>query len=603
MHAVLNGRRFASFPCATRFAQTAHQTSCEPFKTTAKFQWFWIFYTIISIALTYDYPPNHNLHKIQKSAHIISITRTKKEKDDMADMFCFQCQQTAGNKGCVVTGVCGKQPETALLQDELVYELIRLSKAVKQTHRTKEADRLLMDGLFTTLTNVNFDNGAIRKFMDRVRKETEDLGGADKPRVKLWEGDTDIVSLRSTLLFGLKGMAAYAHHSMNLGYEDDEVTSWFFKGLTEIDEEHTAEEWLNLIMEFGQVNLKCMQLLDRANTETFGTPVPAKVNTDIKKGPFIVVSGHDLEDLHQLLEQTKDKKINIYTHGEMLPAHGYQGLKKYKHLAGNFGTAWQSQQQEFENIPAPVLFTTNCLMPPRESYRDCIYNTSVVGYEGLKYIERKEDGTKDFSPLIEQALKLGGYEHDHSMSGINGGHILTTGFAHGTVLANAEKIVSAIKKGAIKHIFLVGGCDGAHPGRNYYTEFVKQTPMDSLVLTLACGKYRFNDIDLGEIDGLPRILDMGQCNDAYSAIKVAAALAEVFECGINDLPLTLVLSWYEQKAVCILLTLLSLGIKKIYLGPTLPAFLSEGVVKILVEQYDLRPITAPEQDMDAILGR
>ncbi len=603
MHAVLNGRRFASFPCATRFAQTAHQTSCEPFKTTAKFQWFWIFYTIISIALTYDYPPNHNLHKIQKSAHIISITRTKKEKNDMADMFCFQCQQTAGNKGCVVTGVCGKQPETALLQDELVYELIRLSKAVKQTHRTKEADRLLMDGLFTTLTNVNFDNGAIRKFMDRVRKETEDLGGADKPRVKLWEGDTDIVSLRSTLLFGLKGMAAYAHHSMNLGYEDDEVTSWFFKGLTEIDEEHTAEEWLNLIMEFGQVNLKCMQLLDRANTETFGTPVPAKVNTDIKKGPFIVVSGHDLEDLHQLLEQTKDKKINIYTHGEMLPAHGYPGLKKYKHLAGNFGTAWQSQQQEFENIPAPVLFTTNCLMPPRESYRDRIYNTSVVGYEGLKYIERKEDGTKDFSPLIEQALKLGGYEHDHSMSGINGGHILTTGFAHGTVLANAEKIVSAIKKGAIKHIFLVGGCDGAHPGRNYYTEFVKQTPMDSLVLTLACGKYRFNDIDLGEIDGLPRILDMGQCNDAYSAIKVAAALAEVFECGINDLPLTLVLSWYEQKAVCILLTLLSLGIKKIYLGPTLPAFLSEGVVKILVEQYDLRPITAPEQDMDAILGR
>ena len=603
MHAVLNGRRFASFPCATRFAQTAHQTSCEPFKTTAKFQWFWIFYTIISIALTYDYPPNHNLHKIQKSAHIISITRTKKEKNDMADMFCFQCQQTAGNKGCVVTGVCGKQPETALLQDELVYELIRLSKAVKQTHRTKEADRLLMDGLFTTLTNVNFDNGAIRKFMDRVRKETEDLGGADKPRVKLWEGDTDIVSLRSTLLFGLKGMAAYAHHSMNLGYEDDEVTSWFFKGLTEIDEEHTAEEWLNLIMEFGQVNLKCMQLLDRANTETFGTPVPAKVNTDIKKGPFIVVSGHDLEDLHQLLEQTKDKKINIYTHGEMLPAHGYPGLKKYKHLAGNFGTAWQSQQQEFENIPAPVLFTTNCLMPPRESYRDRIYNTSVVGYEGLKYIERKEDGTKDFSPLIEQALKLGGYEHDHSMSGINGGHILTTGFAHGTVLANAEKIVSAIKEGAIKHIFLVGGCDGAHPGRNYYTEFVKQTPMDSLVLTLACGKYRFNDIDLGKIDGLPRILDMGQCNDAYSAIKVAAALAEVFECGINDLPLTLVLSWYEQKAVCILLTLLSLGIKKIYLGPTLPAFLSEGVVKILVEQYDLRPITAPEQDMDAILGR
>ena len=514
----------------------------------------------------------------------------------MANMFCFQCQQTAGNKGCINTGVCGKQPETAHLQDELVYELIRLATAAHDAHKhSKLTDRLLIDGLFTTLTNVNFDDEAIRTFTDHVRKERCKLTGDDISLVSLWDGANDIVSLRSTLLFGMKGMAAYAHHAMNLGYMDDTVIKWFYKGLCEINKEHTPEEWIDLIMEFGQINLKCMELLDRANTDTFGTPVPTKVNTDIKKGPFIVVSGHDLEDLHQLLEQTKDKGINIYTHGEMLPAHGYPGLKKYKHLVGNFGTAWQSQQQEFENIPAPVLFTTNCIMPPRESYRDCVYTTSVVGYDGLKYIERREDGTKDFSPLIEQALKHGGYEHDHSMSGINGGHILTTGFAHGTVLANAEKIVTAIKKGAVKHIFLVGGCDGAHPGRNYYTEFVKQTPMDSLVLTLACGKYRFNDIDLGEIDGLPRILDMGQCNDAYSAIKVAAALADVFECDINDLPLTLVLSWYEQKAVCILLTLLSLGIKKMYLGPTLPAFLSEGVVKILVDQYDLRPITAPEQ--------
>lgn len=520
----------------------------------------------------------------------------------MSDMFCFQCQQTAGNKGCVITGVCGKQPETANLQDDLIYELIRLAEAVKETHRTETSDRLVMDGLFVTLTNVNFDNEEIRRFTDRVKKETESLGGSENPAVKLWEGETDLVSLRSTLLFGMKGMAAYAHHSLNLGKKDDEVTEWFYKGLQEINREHTLEEWLDLIMEFGKINLKCMELLDAANTGTFGTPVPTKVHTDIKKGPFIVVSGHDLEDLHQLLEQTKGKGINVYTHSEMLPAHGYPGLKKYEHLAGNFGTAWQSQQKEFENIPAPVLFTTNCLMPPRPSYADRIYTTSVVGYEGLKYVG-SENGKKDFSPIIEQAKKLGGYEHDHSMSGINGGHILTTGFAHGAVLANAEKIVEAIKEGKIKHIFLVGGCDGAHPGRNYYTEFVKQTPMDSLVLTLACGKYRFNDIDLGEIDGIPRILDMGQCNDAYSAIKVAVALSEVFECDVNDLPLTLVLSWYEQKAVCILLTLLSLGIKKMYLGPTLPAFLSESVVKLLVEKYDLRPTTAPEQDMDAILGR
>ena len=310
-----------------------------------------------------------------------------------------------------------------------------------------------------------------------------------------------------------------------------------------------------------------------------------------------------LEDLHQLLEQTAGKGINVYTHCEMLPAHGYPALKKYPHLAGNFGTAWQSQQKEFENIPAPVLFTTNCLMPPRPSYADRVYTTSVVGYEGLRHISGDKQNRKDFTPLIQQSLALGGYEHDRSMSGINGGHMLTTGFAHSAVLAQAPRLIEAIRSGAVKHIFLVGGCDGAHPGRNYYTEFVKQTPMDSLVLTLACGKYRFNDLDLGEIGGLPRILDMGQCNDAYSAIRVALALAEAFGCTVNDLPLTLVLSWYEQKAVCILLTLLSLGIKNMYLGPTLPAFLSETVVKTLVDTYGLQPITAPEQDMDAILHR
>lgn len=543
-------------------------------------------------------------YKLISVKHLLTLTSQNDWRIIMANMFCFQCQQTAGNKGCINTGVCGKQPETAHLQDELVYELIRLATAAHDAHKhSKLTDRLLIDGLFTTLTNVNFDDEAIRTFTDRVRKERCKLTGDDISLVSLWDGANDIVSLRSTLLFGMKGMAAYAHHAMNLGYMDDTVIKWFYKGLCEINKEHTPEEWIDLIMEFGQVNFKCMELLDRANTETFGTPEPTRVLTDIKKGPFIVVSGHDLKDISQLLEQTKDKGINIYTHCEMLPAHGYPELKKYPHLAGNFGTAWQSQQKEFDNIPAPILFTTNCLMPQRPSYQDRVYTTSVVGYKGLTHITGDADGNKDFTPIIEHALRLGGYEHDHSMSGINGGHVLTTGFAHAAVLSHAEQIISSIRQGHIRHIFLVGGCDGAHPGRNYYTDFVKQTPMDSLVLTLACGKYRFNDLDLGEIDGIPRILDMGQCNDSYSAIKVALALADAFDCSVNDLPLTLVLSWYEQKAVCILLTLLSLGIRNMYLGPTLPAFMSETVVKYLVDTYNLQPITAPEQDMDAILKR
>ncbi len=522
----------------------------------------------------------------------------------MSEMFCFQCQQTAGGKCCTQVGVCGKQPNTADLQDELVVELIRLAQAADDSgSRDRKIPRIIADGLFTTLTNVNFDDEAIQNFVRRVADKRNALERRARPALELWKGETDIVSLRSTLLFGLKGMAAYAHHCMNLGYEDEEVFHWFIKGLCEIAREHSVEEWLALIMEFGQVNLKCMELLDTANTESFGDPVPTRVNVDVKAGPFIVVSGHDLEDLHQLLEQTAGKGINVYTHSEMLPAHGYPGLKKYPHLAGNFGTAWQSQQKEFQDIPAPVLFTTNCLMPPRPSYADRIYTTSVVGYQGMTHISADALGRKDFTPLIEHALRLGGYEHDRSMSGINGGHMLTIGFAHHAVLSQAPALIEAIKAGKIRHIFLVGGCDGAHPGRNYYTEFVKQTPMDTLVLTLACGKYRFNDLDLGEIAGIPRILDMGQCNDAYSAIKVALALADAFRCSVNELPLTLVLSWYEQKAVCILLTLLSLGIKNMYLGPTVPAFLSESVVKVLVETYGLRPITAPEQDMDAILGR
>ena len=524
----------------------------------------------------------------------------------MSEMFCFQCQQTAGGSGCVRTGVCGKQPETAHAQDVLVCRLIRLAEVCEaQCQHPAPVTRLLADGLFTTLTNVNFDTAAIRAFTGRVEDALRAHGSfrADEDAAWLWRGETDTVSLRSTLLFGLKGMAAYAHHAYHLGYTDETVDAWFYKGLAALAQEHTVEQWLALIMEFGQINFRCMALLDRANTGAFGDPTPTRVSTDIKHGPFIVVSGHDLRDLHQLLEQTKGTDVRVYTHCEMLPAHGYPRLRAYPQLAGNFGTAWQSQQKEFDGIPAPILFTTNCLMPPRPSYADRVYTTSVVGYEGLRHIEADESGRKDFSPLIEQARALGGYGTDRSMSGINGGHMLTTGFARKAVLDNAPAVIDAIQRGDVRHIFLVGGCDGAHPGRNYYTEFVKAAPMDSLILTLACGKFRFNDLDLGEIGGIPRILDVGQCNDAYSAVQIALALADAFGCTINDLPLTLILSWYEQKAVCILLTLLSLGVKRIYLGPTLPAFLSETVIKTLVDAYGLQPITAPQQDLDAILHR
>ncbi|MBR4655635.1 MAG: hydroxylamine reductase, partial [Oscillospiraceae bacterium] len=344
--------------------------------------------------------------------------------------------------------------------------------------------------------------------------------------------------------------------------------------------------------------LRCMELLDRANTETYGTPVPTTVSLKVEKGPFIVITGHDLYDLKQLLEQTKDKGINIYTHGEMLPAHGYPELKKYPHLKGNFGTAWQNQQKEFADLPAPILYTTNCLMPPRDSYKDRVFTTEVVSYPEIVHI----DESKDFTPVIEKALELGGWPEDRQFTGINGGRTVTTGFGRGAVLGAADQVIEAVKSGAIRHFFLVAGCDGAKPGRNYYTEFVKQTPKDTVVLTLACGKYRFNDLDLGTIGGLPRLMDMGQCNDAYSAIQVAVALAKAFGCGVNELPLSMVLSWYEQKAVCILLTLLYLGIKNIRLGPTLPAFVSPNVLSYLVEHYNIAPTTTPEEDMKAILG-
>ena len=532
-------------------------------------------------------------------------------------MFCFQCEQTAGCTGCTGNaGVCGKNADTAKLQDELTGALIGLARAVDSASAiSKRTVQIIIEGLFTTVTNVSFDNAAIEDMIQKVRAEKErlvpDCSKCQSPCGKtneydmqqIWNADKDIRSLKSLILFGIRGMAAYAYHANVLNYEDDEVNRFFCEALFKIGYEESIETLLPTVLKVGEINLRCMALLDKANTNSYGMPEPTDVTLTIEKGPFIVVTGHDLKDLQLLLEQTEGKGINIYTHGEMLPAHAYPLLKKFPHLKGNFGTAWQNQQKEFVDIPAPVLFTTNCLMPPRPSYEDRIYTTSVVGYEGMVHIQEGVDGKKDFSPLIRQALELGGYEHDRSMSGINGGHIMTTGFAHGTVLANAQKVISAIRQGKIKHIFLVGGCDGAQPGRNYYTEFVKQTPMDTLVLTLACGKFRFNDLDLGEIEGLPRIMDMGQCNDAYSAIKVAVALAEAFDCEVNDLPLTLVLTWYEQKAVCILLTLLALGIKNIYLGPTFPAFLSEGVTKVLRDAYNLQPITAPEQDLDAILGR
>ncbi|MCL2813142.1 MAG: hydroxylamine reductase [Oscillospiraceae bacterium] len=525
-------------------------------------------------------------------------------------MFCFQCEQTAKGSGCTAGGVCGKKAETAELQDALTGELIGLARAANGRTPGKSAYRALTEGLFATVTNVSFDSEALRRQIETVKEEKAKLipqcGGCDSAcskndsydMARLWEDDEDIRSLKSLLLFGMRGMAAYAHHACILGRTDASVDDFFYKGLQAVGEQKTAGELLALVMELGSVNLKCMELLDGANTGAYGNPAPASVSLNIEPGPFIVISGHDLRDLQLLLEQTQNKGVNIYTHGEMLPAHGYPELKKYPHLKGNFGTAWQNQQTEFENIPAPVLFTTNCIMPPKPSYADRVFTASVVSYPKMAHIGEE----KDFTPLIEKARELGGYGEMRKMTGINGGNTLTTGFARDAVLSAADTVVEAVKTGAIKHFFLVGGCDGMKPGRNYYTEFVKQSPKDTVILTLACGKYRFNDLDIGEAAGLPRIMDMGQCNDAYSAIKVASALAEAFKCSVNELPLTLVLSWYEQKAVCILLTLLSLGIKNIYIGPSLPAFISPAVLNILVEKFNLTPISTPEADLKKILG-
>lgn len=548
-------------------------------------------------------------------------------------MFCYQCEQTAGCAGCTgSTGVCGKTAETARLQDQLVGAMIGLARAAEGVECPGDrVYRTVIEGLFTTLTNVSFDDDAIRAQIEKTHREKERLLAAPVkksagPREKaagesgvaenaacaaasvqdtddynlglLWDMDPDIRSLKSLILFGLKGMAAYAYHALMLGASDETVNQFFLTGLCEIAKDGTVESLLPTVLKVGEVNLTCMAMLDAANTGTYGTPIPVSVPLMVERGPFIVVTGHDLKDLELLLKQTEGKGVNIYTHGEMLPAHAYPELRKYPQLKGNFGTAWQNQQKEFADIPAPILFTTNCLMPPKKSYADRVFTTEVVAYPGMVHI----DDEKDFTPVIEKALELGGYQEDRQFTGINGGTQVMTGFGHGTILSMADQVIDAVKSGAIRHFFLVAGCDGAKPGRNYYTEFVKQTPADSIVLTLACGKFRFNDLDLGNIGGLPRIMDMGQCNDAYGAIKVAMALAEAFGCEVNELPLSFVLSWYEQKAVCILLTLLHLGIRNIRLGPSLPAFLSPNILNFLVENYGIGPVTTPEEDLKALLG-
>ena len=539
----------------------------------------------------------------------------EKEKNMENKMFCYQCEQTAGCTGCTGNaGVCGKSANTARLQDELTGALIGLARAAEGNEHlvNEEMNQLILEGLFTTVTNVNFNDETLKLLIDKIEDTKKKLvpncftcsdscgRNNNFDMSTLWTTDEDIRSLKSLILFGIRGMAAYAYHASVLGYTDETISKFFYKALFAIGmKDWGMDKLLPIVLEVGKVNLRCMELLDQANTTTYGTPVPTTVPLTIEKGPFIIITGHDLKDLQLLLEQTKDKGINIYTHGEMLPAHAYPELKKYSHLKGNFGTAWQNQQKEFDNIPGAILYTTNCLMPVKPSYADRVFTTEVVSYPEIVHIGEE----KDFTPVIEKALALGGYTKDQHMTGINGGIQVTTGFSHGTVLSVADQVIEAVKNGDIKHFFLVGGCDGARVGRNYYTEFVKQSPADSIILTLACGKYRFNDLDLGTIGGLPRIMDMGQCNDAYSAIKVAIALAEAFECDVNELPLSMVLSWYEQKAVCILLTLLYLGIKNIHIGPTLPAFISPNVLNFLVENYGLSPIGTPEEDIKKLLNK
>lgn len=556
------------------------------------------------------------------------------------EMFCYQCEQTANGKGCTRLGVCGKTPEIANLQDLLIYQVKGIScygKVLSELgHPIEKAVIAFIESvLFTTLTNVNFDAEVhvqllqeSQKIKDSLREKVSASEGSsnlhdsdycschtaqaqyqlpstksemlhDAPIAGIMYDkslDPDIRSLRQTILYGLKGISAYGHQARELGYCSDQVDSFYITALESLtDDRLTVEELIRMTMRTGETAIEVMKVLDEANTSVYGNPSPHTVNVHIRKGPFIIVSGHDLKDLEMLLRQTEGTGINIYTHGEMLPSHGYEGLKKYPHLVGNFGGAWQDQQKQFDGIPGCILMTTNCLMRPRESYKDRIYSTNVVGWEGVKYIPKKPDGTKDFSEIIRHALELGGFTQDVEP------HEIIVGFGHHATLSYADKIVQAVESGKLRHFFLIGGCDGARPGRNYYTDFAQLVPKNCMILTLACGKYRFNKMDFGEVAGLPRLLDIGQCNDVYSATRIATTLADAFNTDVNGLPLSLIISWYEQKAVADLLALLSLGIRNIYLGPELPAFLSPNVLQYLVDTFHLRKITNPEDDIKTCL--
>lgn len=547
-------------------------------------------------------------------------------------MFCYQCEQTARGTGCTSFGVCGKDPETAALQDLLVHAAQGVAMFAKRIRefgiRDKEADVFVLEALFSTVTNVDFDPERIRTYLGRAYEIKERLkntyfevcakrgvtpenlsgpaqwvpAGDLNSLVRQGEEVTlekDIERFGETLagakhlvLYGLKGMAAYANHAQILGIEDDGVYSFFHEALDFLTRENfTLGELLAAALRVGEYNLKVMELLDRAHTTTYGHPVPTPVRITPVKGKAIVVSGHDLKDLEELLKQTEGTGINVYTHGEMLPAHGYPGLKKYPHLVGNYGSAWQNQQKEFDAFPGAILMTTNCIQKPKESYKHRIFTRGLVAWPGVVHISNY-----DFSPVIEAALKEDGFTQDAPEQTI------LVGFARNAVLSIADRIIDLVRQGKVQHFFLIGGCDGAKPGRDYYTQFAQSVPEDCIILTLACGKYRFNKLEFGSIEGIPRLLDVGQCNDAYSAIQIALGLAEALSTDVNNLPLSLVLSWYEQKAVAILLTLLHLGIENIRLGPSMPAFVKEPVYKILREQFNLIPVTTPQEDLKAILG-
>ena len=538
-------------------------------------------------------------------------------------MFCYQCEQTAKGLGCDKIGVCGKQPDVSDLQDLLVYALTGLGQAAVAAKAEGvavplETGRFFAKAMFSTLTNVNFDAADFVPLVSEAVAKRKALAALIKAQLPegpatyvpamdlagliaqghihglkdIPETNDDIRSLKHTLIFGIKGIAAYADHAAILGQEDPAVYEFLYDGMAAtFTTDKDLGAWVALVLKCGEVNLRAMELLDAANTGAYGHPVPTTVPLGHKAGKAILVSGHDLKDLKQLLEQTAGKGINIYTHGEMLPAHGYPELKKYPHFHGHYGTAWQNQHKEFAAFPGAILMTTNCIQKPAESYLGSIFTTGLVGWPGATHVKNGE-----FGPVIEKALAMPGFAADEDKGAV------MTGFARNAVMSVAGTVIDAVKAGKIRHFFLVAGCDGAKPGRNYYTEFVEKAPADTIVLTLACGKFRFFDKKLGDIGGIPRLLDMGQCNDAYSAIQVAVALAGAFGCGVNDLPLSMVLSWYEQKAVAILLTLLHLGVKNIRLGPTLPAFLTPNVLNFLVANYDIKPISTPDEDLKAILG-